>query len=147
MCVVDKVKWIKGEDAKQYLNDFLCAVDKDFIPALSERVNIAEYAEKLAQYGENLLYCEDNQIVAMVSAYMNREIAYLSSIAVKRGAQNKGIGGIVLKKTEEKAKTLGCRSLQLKTHSNNLKAISFYEKNGYKKLEKENEWILMGKEL
>lgn len=146
MCV-DSIEWLTKDKARDILYNFFNEVDKDFVPSLTDRVNIEEYVSKLTNFAENLIYFRNGKVVASVSTYMNTEIAFISSIAVKKQYNKRGIGSFMLHQTEKKAREYKCRRICLKVHCENKKAIIFYEKNGYKRSSMEEEWIMMEKKL
>ena len=49
-------------------------------------------------------------------------------------ARRPGVGTAVLRELEQRAKAFGYTSIQLETRLVNLKAVSFYEKRGYKRI-------------
>lgn len=139
--------WVDKKKSKELLCKFFCEVNEDFVPILSDRVDIMEYAEKLSRLAENIMLFEEDGVIASASVYMNQRVAFISSIAVKRHMQGRGLGKLILHQIESKAKELECEKLQLKVHCDNQKAIVFYNTNGYIEMLHEDKWITMEKNL
>ena len=134
--------WLnRGEGVRLY--KFLCEVDDIFIPKLSERVNIKEYAEKLAQNAENIVACYDEEDVGACSIYCNLETAFISSFAVKNAYMRMKIGSQMMEQVKEHARASRCRSIKLEVFHRNSKAMKFYEKQGFVCAKHVNEWFTM----
>jgi ribosomal protein S18 acetylase RimI-like enzyme len=58
-------------------------------------------------------------------------IAYITTILVHENAQNRGIGRMLLEKTESYCVTNGFKSIRLEVNKKNDKAIRFYLSNGF----------------
>jgi ribosomal protein S18 acetylase RimI-like enzyme len=71
------------------------------------------------------------------------------SIAVHPDYQRLGVGNLLMQKIEEFARAKGFSSMRLSVHPNNLKAVLFYEKLGWRKVSApEDEWLgFMTKDL
>ena len=79
-----KYNWINGENACKRIQTFLVQIDDVIVPRLSDRVNIDEYALKLAVNAMNVFITENGIDLASCSVYCNKADAYISSIAVKK---------------------------------------------------------------
>ena len=130
-------------DSKR-LEKILWKLDEDIIPKLSERVNIEEYAKKLSANAE-VFYVKHKDIdIGNCAVYMNNgETGFISSIAIKKEWQNKGIGNFLWKKIVVLANTRGIRTIELMVNKNNYKAIRFYNHLHFTELEIKTEWIRM----
>lgn len=63
---------------------------------------------------------------------------YIADIAVEPGYQGKGIGKLLMKKAEDTALKKGCTAVSLNVRRDNLSAIKFYARLGYRCTQ---EWI------
>lgn len=59
-------------------------------------------------------------------------IIYCYELQVKREFQGKGLGGLLMEKLEEQARTLGAKKIMLTCFNINTAAMQFYSKRGYK---------------
>ncbi len=113
---------------------FLKANDGEFIPALSSRVEINHYAEKLTKYGCNLFVRDGVQDVGFAGFYANdreRSIAFISSICVMRQHQESSVACRLLERIISCAASKGMNILLLEVDENNGRAIAFYRKHGF----------------
>lgn len=142
MCEKIDFIWLdNGDDARIY--NFLSEVDHILIPPLSERVDIKEYAKKLAQNAENIFVCWDNQDAGSCSVYCNSETAFISSFAVKPVYMRMKLGSKMMEHVINHAKELLCKRIRLEVHTRNLVAIAFYERCGFVCINQEDEWLIM----
>lgn len=130
-----------GQDkAEQVLRIF----DTEFDPCLSERVNMQDYAKKLAQNAVWFLVYEQDVIIAHCAVYMNQpKDAFLSSIAVKQEARGKGIGGFLWECVEQEAGQRGICRILLRVMKTNLSGIQFYKNHACDILEDGGGWFMM----
>lgn len=137
-----KFVWIVDEDETR-LFKFLCDVDSIFIPNLSARVNIREYAIKLRENAENIFACRDEEDVGACSIYCNFETAFISSFAIKPAFMRMKIGSTMMRQAICRAKELECKKVRLEVYQDNLVALEFYEKCGFSKIKQNEDWITM----
>ncbi len=91
-------------------------------------------------YGENqpefykkeftLAVKESEEIVGYVSVIIDTGVAQIEPLMVKTERKGMGIGTMLIKAAEEKAKSLGAHKVWLETGSD-WKSKAFYEKHGY----------------
>lgn len=136
-------EWKKGGKSVLRIREFLTEVDSIMIPQLSNRVDINDYSQKLAENADNLFAVYHMKDIANCAVYCNREVAYISSIAVKEKYQNRGIGNLMMLEIKKHVRDKNICSIRLKVHKGNDTAISYYVKNGFKKIDQENDWIDM----
>lgn len=72
----------------------------------------------------------DEDIVGLITyVYREQELEIISLDSLNEG---QGIGGQLLAVVEEEAKRLHCESVKLITTNDNLRALKFYQKRGYR---------------
>lgn len=128
----------------------LTEFDAEFDPHLSKRVNMKDYAKKLAQNAVWFFVYEQDVMIAHCAVYMNQaEGAFISSIAVKREARGRGIGGrlCLWECVEREARQRGVCRILLRVLKTNVSGVLFYKKRACGVLEDDGGWFLMGKEL
>lgn len=130
-------------DSKR-LEKILWELDDDIIPKLSERVNIEEYAKKLSANAE-VFYVKHGDIdIGNCAVYMNNEeTGFISSIAIKKEWQNKGIGKQVWNLVCSIAKCKHIKYIELCVDKKNSNAQKFYKKNSFYEVEMDTKWIKM----
>lgn len=128
----------------ELLKDF----DAEFVPRLSQRIDLLEYAKKLAQNAVWFLAYDEGNIIGHCAAYMNRpEYAYISSIAVKKKVRLRGIGDCIWECVEREAVNRGMQSILLEVRRTNITGIRFYQKHVCSILSLRGEWMTMKKDL
>lgn len=108
--------------------------DGDFVPTLSERVDIASYAQKISGNARRFEALVDGDLIGLVAVYCNdgeRRIGYITSVSVLRVWQGKGIGLRLLEQCIEWLQKLGFDSIELEVDSGNARAIKLYEKKKF----------------
>ncbi len=121
---------------KDLLVKFLMEVDRDFPTSLSEKVNIQDYATKLADNAIISAIFEDNQIVGMSAVYCNNKengYAYIPLVAVHPKMRGKKLSKTLIQSvisiaTERKFRKIGI-------HTENPIAQKLYESYGFHVIE------------
>ena len=114
--------------------DHLTLCNADFIPALSERLNIASYAKKIAIKATRFEAWVDGELIGLVATYCNdgnRAMAYVSSVSVLSAWQGRGIALQLLEQCIMQVKTLCFERIVLEVDIRNSGAIKLYEKKGF----------------
>ncbi len=93
-------------------------------------------SKKLSQVYRLLIPLKKNKVVYSLPA---RRFGILS-IAVHPILQNQGIGHLLLEETIMQAKVRKFTEIYLTVHKSNIKAITFYRKNGWEKIPNKNDW-------
>ncbi|MDY5331081.1 MAG: N-acetyltransferase [Anaerovibrio sp.] len=139
----EMVEWLNGDNAKTRIISFFQEMDKEFIPSLSSRVDIPSYAAKLAELADTIFITNNiGQDIASCSIYCNQRDAYISSIAVKKSYQGKGIGHMIMDEVKAHIKNR-CGAIVLHVHISNRNAIYYYKKNDFKEKQINADWIEM----
>lgn len=130
------------------IETFLRNVDKEFIPELSARVDIAEYSQKLSHSAEIFNMYIDGDIVGNISVYMNQGTqGYISSFAISSEYQRKGLGKKLWKEVESYAKDKNITEIFLEVSRKNKTAFLFYQCLGFEIEETNEECIKMRKQV
>lgn len=112
--------------------DFLCRVDKDFPTPLSARVDLMEYAKKLADKAFISATIKNDKIIGLVAMYCNdidKRYAYVPLVAVDGGYRGKKISKSLMTCAIMYAKDNGFKILGL--HTENPIALKLYESLGF----------------
>ncbi|MYL71656.1 GNAT family N-acetyltransferase [Halobacillus litoralis] len=76
---------------------------------------------------------EDQEIIGLIT-YVKKEGA-CEIISLDSLIEKKGVGTSLIDKVEEEAARLGCRSLSVITTNDNIQALAFYQKRGFRIME------------
>jgi ribosomal protein S18 acetylase RimI-like enzyme len=109
---------------------YFCDLDADFLQNLSSRVNLDEYIEKLSRLSSKIEYWHGSGLVGILCFYSKIESSqiFISHLSTSREFRSQGLGGQllnILKKRFEGS------IIDLEVDSANLRAQSFYRKNGF----------------
>jgi len=108
--------------------------DAEFNPPLSQRLDIAEYAAKLAAKAVNMEAWGGDELVGLVSAYCNDPqgvVAYVSNVSVQPDHARRGLAAALLTRLVDHARGLGLRRVDLEVHPRSLGAVHLYTRTGF----------------
>jgi len=74
----------------------------------------------------------DNKIIATVMGGYEGHRGWINYLAVDPNYQKRGWGKQIMKAVEDKLLAMGCPKINLQIRTDNLSAVSFYKKIGYK---------------
>lgn len=135
----------------QFIRKYLIDNDKQFVPKLSNIVDIDEYSKKISNLAEHfILFEDDNDIIGFAAVYCNdlsRKIAYLTYINIADKKKGKGYGKKLLSEIIKYAKTSKFKKLKLEVSKKNIPAISFYYKNKFEIIEENEKTFFMIKTI
>ena len=128
------IEYLLNTASEAEIAKHLLHCDADFIPPLSNRVDINKYARKLASKATKFEAWSGGRLVGLVAAYCNDQencIAYITSVSVLREWMGQGIAANLLKQCITHAKDSGMQQISLEVASNNQPALGLYEKSGF----------------
>jgi len=132
--MISVVEYLLNKASEVEIAEHLSRCDADFVPALSGRVEITDYAKKIASKATRFEAWSGGMLVGLVAAYCNDLedcIAYITSVSVLREWMGKGIASTLMNKSIAHAKALGMRQITLEVAIGNASAINLYEKSGF----------------
>ena len=112
----------------------LSSCDADFVPRLSTRVEMQDYAKKIASRATRFEAWAGDKLVGLMAVYCNNQeqrIAFITSVSVLKIWAGKGIATNLLAQCVEHAKMSGMQQVSLEVAQNNLPAVKLYEKMGF----------------
>jgi ribosomal protein S18 acetylase RimI-like enzyme len=124
--------WNKASE--EIICDHLKRCDANFLPPLSSRVEINEYAKKITNSAMRAEAWSDNKLVGLVSVYCNDQqtlIAYITSVSVLKSWTGIGVASSLLNNCIKLAKNMGARKVMLEVAIDNISAVKLYEKMGF----------------
>jgi ribosomal protein S18 acetylase RimI-like enzyme len=112
----------------------LQSCDTRFVPALSTRVDIDAYAQKIVDRAVRFEAWSDGALVGLVAVYANDAasgIAFITSVSVLDGWTGRGIGTRLMRDCVGHAQRHGFRKISLEVATEQRPAIGLYEKHGF----------------
>ena len=120
----------KATEATILSHLILC--DESFVPPLSDRVNLAEYAKKIFEKSISFEAWKNQQnLIGLIAAYFNETqppSAFITNVSTDKNFMGLGIASQLLKNCIGYAKENNCFEIYLEVNSKNLPAINFYKK-------------------
>lgn len=130
----DAVEYWTNRASEAQIAEHLLCCDVDFVPTLSERVEIRDYAQKIARKATRFEAWSNGTLVGLVAAYCNdpeTRIAHITSVSVMMVWTGKGIAASLIDQCVAHAKSAGMQQISLDVAAGNMPAIKLYEKSGF----------------
>lgn len=128
------VKYRLNTASEAEIVEHLRVCDADFVPPLSSRVEISDYAQKIASKAMKFEAWSGSSLVGLVAVYCNNQeklIAYITSVSVMKEWSGKGIAARLMSQCVDHVKASSMQQISLEVASDNTPAIKLYEKNGF----------------
>jgi ribosomal protein S18 acetylase RimI-like enzyme len=108
--------------------------DARFSPRLSDRVDLGDYARKLADFSDRVEVWQSDRLVGLVAAYLSNcrmGAGYISSVSVCSDVEGRGIASKLIRECRGLAEKRGLTSLGLEVASQDDSIQAFYRKHGF----------------
>jgi len=108
----------------------LIICDRNFIPQLSNSLNLTAYSEKLFRNAERFEAWSSGQLVALVAIYINdteRNVAFISNVSVDPDFLRLRIATELIKNAITCCLKMNYKAIELEVDIKNLKAIELYK--------------------
>lgn len=128
------VEYLLNKASVAQIAGHLLCCDADFVPPLSVRVEIRDYAQKISDKATRFEAWSNGTLVGLVAAYCNdleTRIAHITSVSVLKGWTGNGIAAHLIDQCVERAAAAGMRKIALEVAVDNMPAINLYEKSGF----------------
>lgn len=139
------------DQASQYdILNHLLECDNEFIPPLHQKVNIAEYVEKIFSNATRFEAWFNNELKGLVAAYFNNTMeqkAFITNVSVSPNNYGKGIAKVLLNNCITYGEEKKVLELNLEVNELNNKAINLYKQFGFEIISKHNDLIQMKRQL
>lgn len=132
--MTESVVFCLNKAAETEIANHLSLCDADFVPPLSDRVEVGNYAHKIADNATRFEAWVGGTLVGLVAVYCNdceRRVAYITSVSVLRGWQGRGIALRLLEQCIGYGKEQGFERMELEVDNENASAIKLYGKQGF----------------
>lgn len=114
----------------------LRACNDVFMPPLSDRINVDDYASKIAGRAQRFEVWVNCELVGLVAAYCNdleRRTAFITSVSVLPKWQGQGIASRLMEICVGHVRSLGFKRIELEVEGSNAAAVTLYMKHGFTK--------------
>ena len=111
----------------------LTRCDADFTPPLSARLDLGDYAAKLAERAARFEAWDGDRLVGLVAAYVTPGApeAFISNVSVVPELRGRGIAAALVADCIDRARGSGAATVALEVATADRAAGRFYEKLGF----------------
>ena len=130
----DTILYLQNKATKNEIVEHLKKCDANFVPPLSQRVELNEYGTKIFNNAERFEAWSKETLVGMVAAYCNdpeHRLGYITSVSVLDELKGQGIVSRLMEECIGFVKSAGCQQLGLEVERDNTDAIRLYVKKGF----------------
>ena len=133
-----------NESALEEILDHLERCDSQFLPALSERVDILSYAAKIRANALTFEAWDGSELVGLVAAYVDRINAscFITSVSVLRGWGRRGIATALLEALVSQTRSLNIETVTLEV-SKRSAALALYRKLRFEQVAERDDLAVM----
>jgi ribosomal protein S18 acetylase RimI-like enzyme len=119
-----------------YSNVFehLLECDKNFLPALSEKIDIAMYSDKIIKNAVTFEAWHNKLLVGFIAAYFNhpsKKTGFITNVSTLNGFFGRGIASTLLAMCIAHAKANGFSEIMLEVAKENKAACNLYAKHNF----------------
>ena len=141
----EAVRYESGASSERDIRDHLLACDGSFVPALSARVDIVEYARKLATRAVTIEAWRDDRLVGLVAAYVSvpDNSCFVSNVSVLPEFAGKGIARRLLGNLLRHDACAGAETIRLEVSARNEAAIRLYTGFGFRVSKQDGDDVFM----
>jgi len=122
----------RRQQAKQAeIYNLLLACDNDFIPKLSNDLDLYVFTEKIYTHTVRFEVYDNGKLVGLLSAYLNDKesgIGFINHISILQKYKGNGISNVLIKNCLEYAKKENFKYIRLEVSKHNSIARKLYEK-------------------
>ena len=108
------------------------------------------YFRKVSTYADFVVVKCNDTVSGYCAYYANdfqTRLAYITLFAIKKEMRGRGLGNLLMRYVLKCAKEKGMRRIRLEAHKDNISAIKFYFKNGFKPIDESISAFYMEKDL
>jgi len=128
----------------------LIACNANFVPFLTERIDISGYAKKIAVLSVTFEAWFEGILVGLIAAYFNDpkgRTAFITNVSVVKGLMGEGIASELLKKCVNYGIEKRFTEICLEVNKENHPAISFYRKFNFLQDSIKDDCVVMKKNV
>ena len=140
------VKFETGKADERDILAHLLECDQFFIPLLSEKVNLAEYARKISDKAVTFEAWVEGELVGLIAAYFNNAAhgkGFITNVSVSNAQKGKGIAARLLQNCVDYGIEKSFSTISLEVSAQNEPAIQLYKKFGFTEESRKGDSITM----
>lgn len=124
----------------------LLACDESFVPRLSKRIAIADYAKKIVDYAIRIEAWSGSELIGLLAAYENNvsgDIAFITNVSVVPQWRGQKIASFLMNEGITHIAGRGANAIRLQVHDSNVPALHLYQTFGFVKDKKLDDHSMM----
>ena len=129
------IRYAVANASREDLSAHLVRCDPHFVPRLSERLDIVNYAQKIHDKALTFEAWNGGSLVGLVAAYMNdpdgRE-AYVTNVSVEAAFQGMGVADSLMVRCIQHAREKGLKQIRLEAAVESDRAVGLYRRLGFR---------------
>lgn len=140
------VRMAQDEASGAQLSEHLEACDAEFVPPLSQRIDIRDYAQRLISRSTRFEAWDGPRLVGLVAAYLDGGAdlsAFVTSVSVLPEWNRRGIASRLMGRCIEGARLGGLENVRLEVGRDNPAAIALYRRLGFRDSGETNRVVTM----
>jgi ribosomal protein S18 acetylase RimI-like enzyme len=129
-----KVEFRLNSASQQQIAEHLSLCDAGFVPPLSSRVEIENYARKISSNAVKFEAWMDESLVGLVALYCNdagHRLAYITNVSVLGRSRGKRIASHLIERCIEYLRDAEFETVELEVDKDNTAAVRIYERYGF----------------
>lgn len=142
------IDYIRATLDLEAVHTLLQKCDEEFVPPLSQTMNLKQYAQKLSDFAQFVIALDNGSEAGFVAYYLNDEghFIYVPLIWVSREHQRKGVGQKLIAQLSDLS-LIGYSSILLEVLKTNTTALAFYKKELFEEEEDREDKFLLKKKI
>jgi len=140
-----KMNFSINKSTEKEIYEHLKKCSEYFVPKLDSYIDLKDYSKKLHNKSSRYECYLEKNLVGMINVYLDKlnDFAFITNVSVLPNYLGKKISNKIINFCEKDLLKNKISKIILEVFVENARAISFYEKNGYKiKLKKNNKFIM-----
>lgn len=144
-----EVEFCSNRATEEEVANHLVLCDARFVPPLSSRVEIKEYAHKIWTKAMRFEAWAEGALIGLVAVYCDKRqrLAYITNVSVSVKPPGARIASVLLQKGIEYLNEAGFGRVELEVDRDNHRAIDLYSRHGFIAKESSGRALIMGRDL
>lgn len=124
---------LTGHASAEQVAEHLTLCDSSFIPPLSDRVNITDYARKVTTFALCIEGWHNGSLIGLICMYCDdfEKGAFITNVSVIPAFRGKGVANLLMSHAIEKVREKGISKINLEVDNTNEPAQCLYRRFGF----------------
>lgn len=143
--LLNKLEWRINKSCQKDIFGHLKECADSFIPILSSYVDIEAYSHKIFNRAVRFEAWSNSSLVGLLAVYNNEQtkMGFITNVSVSPDYQNMRIAHTLMTLNLDFELLMSIFQVRLRVNKNNLKALSFYKRAGFVKIDEADDLTLL----